>query len=131
MRKLSSVQLGMQAYRKCVTPEVIERSYILAGMYILPGGSGLVDINSKLRRGALVILKEIKPEEEINLNLEQMLSGLDNLERASQLKKEWKCPNVGCNVIFPDKYKQIVSTWPEESTHSLFLIVTVHFSFGQ
>ena len=79
-------------------------------MNMLPGGTGLVNINSKLRRGALVVLEERSAEAEVNPNLDQMIGGLEKLEEVAKSKKYWKCPNSGCDVEFADKYKQIVST---------------------
>jgi len=97
---------------------VVDHTYDLAGMYLLPGGTGLEKINSKLREAASVKLEAREPEPEVELTFDQMQSALDAMNARAAQKLRWECPNLGCDVCFEKKNKYIRNTWPEDAFKS-------------
>ena len=114
---VSSVQIGMLAFKKLVTVDLCLKAYYTSGQFVLPGGSGLEKVNDKLRAAALVKLVKRPKKKAVDLTDQQMLDGFEAMEQDLAKKEGWSCPNPGFTVHFPKKGKYIKSSWPSNGNN--------------
>ena len=85
-------------------------------MFITPGGSGFLELNSKLRMAVIVkrdgVCKEediVKPEE-----LQKFEDSARALKEQAKQKLAWECDNPECTFKCITRYKYIKNTHPPQ-----------------